>query len=254
MHRLRRAFALAWLALAGTATAATVRAEPAPSAPPVRLAVPQHGATLQAGSLAVLHWEPLGPFDALTHVQEWEAFLSLDGGAHYPLRITPHLDRDLRRVLWQVPHIPTRDARLLLRFGNEHHETGVELPERFAINGTASPFAAGTINLSATPGEPARPGDAGVVAWVEGSRRGGALRQVVAKDAVGLATGQSVAPDEAWRLALETEEDPVPDPSALLAGRSTPLPKLRPIIAPTPPGHAGWPPIPILLLTQRQNE
>jgi len=46
MHRLRRAFALAWLALAGTATAATVWAEPA--APPVRLAAPRHGATLEA--------------------------------------------------------------------------------------------------------------------------------------------------------------------------------------------------------------
>ncbi|HKH45214.1 MAG TPA: hypothetical protein VKM72_11165, partial [Thermoanaerobaculia bacterium] len=174
MRCLRRAFALAWLALAGTATAATVRAEPAPAAPPVRLAAPRHGATLEAGSLAVLDWESLGPFDALAQVEEWEAFLSLDGGAHYPVRITPHLDHDLRRVFWQVPHIPTRDARLLLRFGNEHRETVFELPERFAITGTVSPFAAGTANLSATPGEPARPGDAGVVAWVEGSRRGGA--------------------------------------------------------------------------------
>jgi len=254
MHRPRRAFALAWLALAGTATAATAWAEPAPPAPPVRLAAPQHGATLEAGSLAVLDWEALGPFDALAQVEEWEAFLSLDGGAHYPVRITPHLDRDLRRVFWQVPHIPTRDARLLLRFGNEHRETAFELPELFTITGTVSPFAAGTANLSATPGEPARPGDAGVVAWVDGSRRGSALRQMVAADAVGLATGRSVAPDEAWRLALETEDGPVPDPSARLAGRSAPLPKLRPI-APTPSGHAGWPaPIPILLLTQRQNE
>jgi hypothetical protein len=253
MSPLSRAVVLAWLALGGTATAATAWETSVPAAPPVRLAAPQHGTTLEAGSLALLDWEPLGPFEPFAQIEEWEAFLSLDGGAHYPVRITPHLDRDLRRILWQVPHIPTRDARLLLRFGNEHHETVFELPERFAITGTVSPFESGTISLAASPGEPARPGDAGVVAWVEGSRRGGALRQVVAADAVGLATGQSLAPDEARRLALETE-NPVPDPASPLAGRSARLYALRPDIS-TPPGQTGWPaPIPILLLTQRQNE
>ena len=39
--------------------------------------------------------------------EEWEAFLSFDGGATYPVRITPHLDLELRRVRWQVPAIPT---------------------------------------------------------------------------------------------------------------------------------------------------
>jgi hypothetical protein len=242
---LRRAFALASLALAGT----TAWAQPAP----VRLAAPQQGATLEAGSLAALAWDPLGPFDALAHVEEWEAFLSLDGGAHYPIRITPHLDSDLRRVLWQVPHIPTRDARLLLRFGNEHHETAVELPQRFAITGTVSPFEPGTVSLAATPGEPARPGDAGVVAWVEGSRRGGALRQKVAAGAVGLATGRSVAPDEAWQLALESE-DSVPGPLHPLAGPKVRFTPPRPA-APRSFAVAAWPAqIPILLLTQRQNE
>lgn len=249
MSFLRRAFALACLAVAGAAVPAAALT----ATPLVRLTSPQQGTTLEAGSLVVLDWEPLEPFDSLAQVEEWEAFLSLDGGFHYPIRITPHLDRDLRRVLWQVPHIPTRDARLLLRFGNEQQETAYELPERFAISGTAAPFEPGTASLAATPGEPARPGDTGVVAWIEGSRRGGSLRQVVAADAVGLATGQSMAPDLAWELALETE-DPVPDPAPPLAAGRLRHPKLQPS-ASTRLGRADRPaPIPILLLTQRQNE
>jgi hypothetical protein len=254
---LRRAFVPVSLALALSATAATAGAEVA--AAPVRLAAPLHGATLQAGSLAVLAWEPLDSFDRLDRldrldrITEWEAFLSLDGGVHYPIRITPHLDRDLRRVLWQVPHIPTRHARLLLRFGDERKETGYELPERFAISGTASLFETLTASPASAPGEPARPGDAGVVAWVEGSRRGGALRQWIATDAAGLAAGQSVDPTDAWQLALETE-DPVPDAAPPLLGRTPRFPDVRPT-APRPPGRAAWlAPIPILLLTQRQNE
>jgi hypothetical protein len=103
----------------------------------VQLVAPRAGATLAAGSTAELEWAPLALFDRFPKVEEWEAFLSLDGGATYPVRITPHLDQDLRRVRWQVPPIPTRDARILLRFGDERRETAVELPERFAI--AASP-------------------------------------------------------------------------------------------------------------------
>jgi len=253
MNRLlRRPCALAWLALAGVATPAAALAETVLDASPARLVSPRHGTSLEAGSLAVLAWEPLESFEALAPVEEWEAFLSVDGGAHYPLRITPHLDRDLRRVLWQVPHIPTRDARLLLRFGNERHETPFELPERFAISGTVSSFGPETSSLAATPGEPARPGDAGVVAWVEGSRRGGAIRQRIAADAVGLATGRSVAPEAPWKMALESE-DSVPDP-APPAGRKPRLPGLQPAASSPPVCAARTAQIPILLLTRRQNE
>lgn len=255
MHRLlRRALLLACLAPASLPIAATAGAETA--APPVRLAVPRHGATLQAGSLAVLAWEPLDSFDRparLPRITEWEAFLSLDGGAHYPIRITPHLDRDLRRVLWQVPRIPTRDARLLLRFGDEQKETGFELPERFAISGTASLFEDLNASLAPAPGEPARPGDAGVVAWVEGSRRGGGLRQVIARDLAGLADAPAVAPAEACHLALETE-DSVPDAAPPLAGKSYRVPGLRPLASRLSEHGTRLAPIPILLLTQRQNE
>src|SRR5262245_62279196 len=132
---------------------------------PLRLVAPQAGATLAGGATAELAWEPLEPFP---EIEEWEAFLSLDGGKTYPVRITPHLDQNLRRIDWQVPPTPTPDARILLRIGDERRETAVELPQRFSI--VASPAAhreaAAAFELarrSSLAGEPALPGHAGVV-------------------------------------------------------------------------------------------
>src|SRR6185295_2844329 len=180
-HSCRRFFGALLLALApaGLAYAEDV---------PLRLVAPQAGATLAAGATAELAWAPLAPFP---EIEEWEAFLSLDGGKTYPVRITPHLDQSLRRTFWQVPPIPTPDARILLRIGDERHETAVELPQRFSI--AASPAtlraAAETFQFarrSSTAGEPALPGHAGVLVWMEGTRRGGGLRQVVAAEPPGL--------------------------------------------------------------------
>ncbi len=236
---------MAWLILAGIAAPAGAAA--------VRLSSPRDGTTLEAGSLAALAWEPAAPFARPSQVEEWEAFLSFDGGEHYPVRITPHLDRGLRRILWRVPQIPTRNARLLLRFGDEKHETIFELPERFAIAGTLSVFEAGTTSRAPAPGEPARPGDAGVVAWVEGSRHGGALRQVVAADAAGLAGSQSMAPDPAWRLALASVSRS-PEPEPLLETGRLGQTDLDQAASATSPRAVRPAPIPILLLTRRQNE
>src|SRR5579885_3146026 len=77
----------------------------AATALPVRLVSPGRGAILQAGSTAVLEWMP---DSCLAHDdwEEWEAFLSVDGGTSYPFRITPHLDRDLREIRFKVPDLP----------------------------------------------------------------------------------------------------------------------------------------------------
>src|SRR4051812_13772676 len=181
MRRLTSFLAAVWLSLVALPALAQ----------PVRLVAPRAGATLAAGSTAELEWTPLAGFDHLSKIEEWEAFLSVNGGASYPLRITPHLDQDLRRIRFQVPPLPTPDARILLRFGDEDRETAVVLPERFSI--LASPHllpaldpAFGLACRATAPGEPALPGQAGVVAWVEGSRRGGGLRQVVASEQPGL--------------------------------------------------------------------
>ncbi len=100
----------------------------------VRMVAPQAGTTLVADTTAEVGWEPLDRFaELLPRTEEWEAFLSLDDGKTYPMRITPHLDADLRRFRWQVPPLPTPHARILLRFGDERKETSVLVPRRFAI-------------------------------------------------------------------------------------------------------------------------
>src|SRR3954469_8939569 len=201
---------------------------------PIQLVAPQAGALLVAGSTAELEWAPSGSFPLLPGVEEWEAFLSLDGGATYPMRITPHLDQDLRRIRFQVPPIPTADARILLRFGDERRETVVELPERFAI--TAAPVAAPEemFPLAWTAfaaGEPALPGHAGVVSWVEGSRRGGGLRQVVATEPPGLHAQPSLCETHAESAVLDTP--PAQAQEAVLGSGSAtdPLVRCRPLLA-----------------------
>jgi len=243
MRRLCSTLALAAFVWMSTAAGAT---------PLVRVTSPLDGMDLSTGSLAALEWEPLAPFDALQAV-EWEAFLSVDGGAHYPIRITPHLDSDLRRILWQVPATPTRDARLLLRFGDERNEIGYEVPLRFAISGPAALPSAGTITVRSAPGEPARPGDSGVALWVEDSRRGGSIRQVSAALPPGLHPGGRPAeliPGKAVVVTSNPNPDPAPA-SSNLPLRSPPARRDESTRAIRPVRPAA---IPILLLIGRQNE
>jgi hypothetical protein len=246
---------LALAALVGLPSAClALPAAASPEAAPdlVRLAAPVEGASLRAGALAELSWEPLAP---MTHADEWEAFLSLDGGAHYTIRITPHLDRSLRRVLWQVPATPTRDARLLLRFGNEREETIVELPQRFSIlgNGGAPGFAAAPVRLALRRGEPALPGHAGVVAWIEGDRRGGSAHTVVAAEPPSAHGLPSIAESFAERTAFETASRPTFDPPAEASpgavAQSAPRSGLT-----VPERTPSTSSIPILLQSRRRNE
>jgi hypothetical protein len=221
----------------------------------VQLVAPESGATLVGGSMALLAWAPGAGFPRLPDVQEWEAFLSLDGGATYPVRITPHLDQDLRRIRFQVPPFATADARILLRFGDERRETAVELPERFAI---AAPPVESPAFLFAhrafALGEPARPGHAGVVTWVEGSRRGGGLRQVVAAAPAGLRARLGLPETRGESAVLSSAPAPL-QPSGPVPGggaASSPSTGRR-----SPLGRAGTGPdlaSDLLLLIQRQNE
>lgn len=165
----RPARALLALALAASA-GRTLAAAP----PEVRLLSPAAGSTLVAGSRERLAWEPVAPLAAA--IEEWEAFLSLDGGRTYPVRLTPHLDRERRSIAFEVPALPSDGARLLLRFGDERTEVGVEMPERLRI--VAGPLASLPPWRDTAPvrGEAARPGDRGVLYWVTGSRDGRGTR------------------------------------------------------------------------------
>ena len=222
--------------------------EPAPAA--VRLLEPADGTVLSGGATATLAWEP-GPGMPLDGVEEWEAFLSLDGGASWPIRITPHLDLALRRVSFPVPAVPSDDVRLLLRVGDERYEEPFPVPGAFTIAAQPStilPFA--TVRYGA--GESALPGGAGVVAWVEGTRRGGGLQAAVALPLAAGWTGAHLVSLERFPVGAEPDR-PIHElfPDARATG-ITPVPEPRaqkPRPLPVPPGARA-----ILLATERLDE
>lgn len=147
--------------------------------PSLRLISPTEGQRLAPGAFARIEWEDHGLLDG--YETEWEAFLSLDGGQTYPIRLTPHLDLALSGFSFEVPNLPSRDARLLLRFGDERVERSIETPVRFEIGaGGNSTWVAdlltGPFAQTFESGESARRGDRGVVLWLEGDREGRGLR------------------------------------------------------------------------------
>ncbi|MEA2327252.1 MAG: hypothetical protein QOE68_2211, partial [Thermoanaerobaculia bacterium] len=71
----------------------------------LRVVAPANGATLRGGSFAELRWTSAQPPAA---AEEWEAFLSVDGGKYYAFRVTPHLDIHLRSFTFVVPNVDTR--------------------------------------------------------------------------------------------------------------------------------------------------
>lgn len=168
--------------LGGAAAAQTF----APSPPNgIVLVSPAPGSRLVAGQRVTLAWRPGADFERLAWVEEWEAFLSLDGGRHFSIRITPHLDLALRTITWRVPNLASADVRLLLRFGDETREVLDPLPAQFEIvPARGGRLLAGgpwqVAGVSFASGEPALPGSAGVVAWSEGGREDQSARWVTA--------------------------------------------------------------------------
>jgi len=165
-------FLLAAAALALPAVAAAgpdVNLRPARELP-VELIRPVVGDVLVGGREATVAWRPLRELSA-EGFREWEAFLSFDGGRHWPVRITPHLDIELAAFRFTVPQFPSDDVRLMLRFGDERRETGYILPmtlRSVVYLGCWKPPPA----PAGEPGESARPEVPGVVLWVEGDRAG----------------------------------------------------------------------------------
>jgi hypothetical protein len=220
---------------------------------PVRLISPAEGTDLVAGTMAEVAWEPLAAYPELPALEEWEAFLSLDGGITYAWRLTPHLDQDVRRIAFRVPVLPTTDARILLRFGDEQRETAVVLPQRFTIRAPAllGPLSDPAPLAAATAGETALPGQRGVAGWVEGSRRGSGLRQVVAAGGLALTAALALPDVQPVFAVLSSETAPLEIAAAHAIGPEAP----PAAVASRIPGQAPARPCPdLLLLTQRQNE
>jgi hypothetical protein len=116
-----------------------------------------HDATIAVGAL---------PGDA----EEWEAFLSVDGGAHYAVRITPHLDASIRAYRFRVPNVAAHDARVLIRTGDEVHERIVSIPRSFTIEPDYARHDAAAGSATEQQGESARFDADHVVEWRNADR------------------------------------------------------------------------------------
>jgi len=180
----RPALSLTWLlaaaALAGAPPAAAKRTIVAAAAPLVEVSSPAPDARFAPGETLRIAWRALPELALHPGVEEWEAFLSLDGGRSYGARLTPHLAVAQRSFVVRLPAVPAARARLLLRFGDERRELEMELPWTFEI-GRARPALEPVPPLPAAGlGEAARAGERGVGEWVEGDRAGRDVRRIVA--------------------------------------------------------------------------
>lgn len=139
---------------------------------------PADGAVLRAGETVRLAWAESPGASLPVRADEWEIFLSVDGGRTWSVRLTPHLDLARRSFTFRVPDLPTPFARLLLRVGDERREHEIPLPARLQIvrAGHGSPAPAPTLWPALRAGERARPGQPGVAMWVAGGRSGRASR------------------------------------------------------------------------------
>lgn len=232
-----------------------VVASAAAAAAPVELTAPRQGTAWLPGATAEVAWKTVGSgFAGLeAPVEEWEAFVSVDGGLSYPFRVTPHLDIDLTRFRFPVPPVASDDVRVLLRFGNERREVGFEMPQRFSI---AEPGALAALRrilpraaVGVGRGEAARPGEPGVVMWVEGSRRGGDVRLRTATDASGgwRRAALAVPPPSLPLVPPKREGQGAPQPEPAAARQQ--LPRSTEVAAPLRAARVA----PLLLLIQRSN-
>jgi hypothetical protein len=168
----------AWIISLLLAIASATGARAADGAFDVRLIEPAEHVDLVAGSTVSIAWEARNQPAA---VEEWEAFLSINGGRTYPIRLTPHLDVTIQRFTWTVPSLPGAEASLLLRFGDEQRERRFVFPARMRIKG-AMPFDLLRFEASAEAallgGQEEDDHGEKLVEWVEGSRDGSRLRLI----------------------------------------------------------------------------
>lgn len=111
--RLVAGLAVAWLASTPATASPTLDLHEAATSVPR----PSVGATVTAGERVRLEWPSLPP-----DVDEFEILLSLDGGASYPIRLTPQLAPGTTVLTWEIPNLPTMAARVRLRAGFDGHE------------------------------------------------------------------------------------------------------------------------------------
>src|SRR5213592_827006 len=103
-----------------------------------RIALPAR--PLRAGEVLELRWSELP-----ARVEEMEILLSVDGGRHYGLRVSPECDPATGRFRWRVPNLCTSAARLRLRLGAGGRELEAEPTRCFTIVGDGDPWGEGHV-------------------------------------------------------------------------------------------------------------
>lgn len=191
-QRVALAAAIALVAAAGDAHASGARLP--------RLASPAPRSAVRPGDRV-----EIAVAGAPERAEEWEAFLSLDGGTTWPLRVTPHLPIAEATFRWIVPALPPGTARMKVRFGGVAGEREFVLDDTFSIAGGPGPLL---VPERAAIGASPAPGEEGTVAWVDASR------EIV----VPLAP-RAVEPDSRWRAAEASV--------VALPGRHTKLPAVE---------------------------
>lgn len=166
---------------------------------------------VRPGEWIELHWTRA---DAIS---ELEILLSLDGGRHYAVCISPQLDPERRAFRWQVPATAAGDLRMRIRFNRGGRE--IEGPPTAPLHvATAEPDQPQPLGLppvegSATSREP-RP--AGERSETPGGRTAAGVT----------ASGDAADPECEPAIAHGSERLQVPD-----LARSTPC-RLLPFMAP----------------------
>jgi len=111
-----RGFVVAMFALALSLAPQLVNTSSGSGAYVAQLISPAPGQILYPGQKVRVEWRSMLPPVNLTGC-ETEVWLSLDGGATYPMCITPILDPKAQYFFWIVPNMPTTKAVLDIRFG-----------------------------------------------------------------------------------------------------------------------------------------
>ena len=162
--------------------------------------------------------------------EEWEAFLSVDGGRTFPVRITPHLPIAESSFAWTVPALPTPAARIRFRFGVGGVEHERASPDRFAIG--LAPGATPVWGTEASPGNAPAPGEEDTLVWVE--RRAGRTVVMAGGSARGMAPeSRWNASVRAWRAIPRQRGAQAPFPAAARRPVSEPRPSPSPVSPPT---------------------
>lgn len=150
-RRLAHPVLLGLLALPFSAAMAMAMSQPA-AAPSLILPGDR---VVRAGQLIALHWAPIDS------VSELEILLSVDGGHHYSLCISPQLDPARCDYVWRVPDLGRARLRLRIRFnrGGREIEGPPSAPLRLAIDRSDQPEPLGLPPLDDAAGaDGARPG------------------------------------------------------------------------------------------------